>query len=233
MTAYTYSMSNHSSRPSSNDCPTEVIPTVPQIPVRRSILHAAQPGAPTDRPSPARPFADWRDQTPTAELTAALPAAAFPDVPAPLPTRTRTERLAIRRERDRVATRRPRARYHIRAALAGILIAAALLGALQLYAADGIAQARQAALAAAQHDATAATATPTEQASPAPAPTGQSARPAEQWVVEGTTTASPSPLDLPRRIASPDTPLPCLATPDSTRAVILEEDASLTALVRR
>ena len=44
-----------------------------------------------------------------------------------------------------------------------------------------------------------------------------------------------SPLDPPRCTTSPDTPLPCLATisPDSRRAVVLEEDTSLAALVRR
>ena len=61
------------------------------------------------------------------------------------------------------------------------------------------------------------------------------------WTVHGTdspydrTDPAASPLDLPRCTTSPDTPLPCLATisPDSSRAVVLEEDASLTALVRR
>ena len=62
-----------------------------------------------------------------------------------------------------------------------------------------------------------------------------------EWVTEQTgaaydrTNPAASPLDLPRCTTSPDTPLPCLATisPSQTRAVVLEEDASLTALVRR
>lgn len=103
---------------------------------------------------------------------------------------------------------------HLRHALVGILLAAALLTGLQLYASAGISDARQAALA--------------EQAEQADAPTSQ-------WTVEGTATEAPSPLDLPRCTTSPDTPLPCLATisPSQDRAVVLEEDASLTALVRR
>lgn len=44
-----------------------------------------------------------------------------------------------------------------------------------------------------------------------------------------------SPLALPRCTTSPSTPLPCLASlsSDGSRAVVLEEDASLTGLVRR
>ena len=102
------------------------------------------------------------------------------------------------------------------------LLAAALLTGLQLYAAAGISDARQAAL---------------EQAALAPAlPAGQSpSAPQTDWLIEGTTTAAPSPLDLPRCTTSPDPPLPCLATisPSQDRAVVLEEDASLTALARR
>ena len=128
----------------------------------------------------------------------------------------------------------PRLARHLRAALAAIVLAAALLTGLQLYAAQGISSARQAALAARTEQAAEQSA-PT---SPAPTPTEQARQadaPAEQWTVEGTTTAAPSPLDLPRCTTSPDTPLPCLATisPSQTRAVVLEEDASLTAVVRR
>lgn len=61
------------------------------------------------------------------------------------------------------------------------------------------------------------------------------------WVTEDThapyvrTNPHASPLELPRCTTSPDTPLPCLATisPSQRRAVVLEEDASLTALVRQ
>lgn len=178
----------------SND-KTEVLPTTPAVPTRRSILRAAS--AQIGRP--ASTFAGWRDQCPTEELP------------------------AVRRERGRAAARRAGRRSHLRAALAGLALAAILLGALQLLALDGIAQARQAALA--ERAAAASQASPTEQAE-APAP---------QWVIEGTTTAAPSPLDLPRCTTSPDTPMPCLAhvSADSRRAVVLEEDASLTALVRR
>lgn len=61
------------------------------------------------------------------------------------------------------------------------------------------------------------------------------------WVTQDTrapydrTDAAASPLDLPRCTTSPSTPLPCLASlsSDGSRAVVLEEDASLTGLVRR
>ena len=195
----------------SND-KTEVLQTSAPAPTRRSILHAAsasigQPAAVPAQPE-RRPFADWRGQAQTEEMPAVPPSP---------------------RRRDRPARRSALAR-HLRSALAGILIAVALLTGLQLYAAAGISSARQAALA--ERDAQAAT---------TPAPTGQAGMPdradapAAQWTVEGTTTAAPSPLDLPRCTTSPDTPLPCLATisPDSGRAVVLEEDTSLTALVRR
>ena len=56
------------------------------------------------------------------------------------------ERLAIRRELERVAARRDSTRRHWRAALTGVALAAALLTGLQAYAAQGIADARQAAL---------------------------------------------------------------------------------------
>ena len=230
-------------RPSSNDCPTEIIPTVPTVPtvpVRRSILHAAT--AAGARAGSARPFADWRGQAQTEELPAA-----------PTTVAARSKRRAVRRElksgcrgrRPRVSTSaKPtgsRVARHLRAALAGVLIAAALLGGLQLLALDGIASARQAALAeqsAAQHDATAASAAPA-QTTLTPTAEQPAARPA--WVTEDTgaaydrTDPAATPLGLPRCTTSPDTPLPCLATisPDSTRVVVLEEDASLTALVRR
>ena len=228
----------------SND-KTEVIPTVP---TRRSILRAAaglSPSAPSPAPQPGRgPFADWRDAAPTEELPA-VPSAA--DRPASGARRSRRPRVSTLpkptggREALRTAPtgtkvrpRHPHLARHLRAALAGLLIAVALLTGLQLYAAAGISSARQAALAerdaqAAQHDEQA-----TEQSAPSEQ-AGQADAPAAQWLIEGTATAAPSPLDLPRCTTSPDTPLPCLATisPSQTRAVVLEEDASLTALVRR
>lgn len=212
-----------------DDCPTEVLPAVAPVPTRRSIFRAATATATaTAAAQPeSTPFADWRDALPTRELPAVS---------------SDTGRPAIgtrRSRRPRVSTLpKPtggRVARHLRAALAGLLIAAALLTGLSGYAAAGISSARQAALA--ERDAQAArTAQATEQSAPTTtAPTGQAGALAEQWVVEGTTAAAPSPLDLPRCTTSPDTPLPCLATisPSQTRAVVLEEDASLTALVRR
>ena len=62
-----------------------------------------------------------------------------------------------------------------------------------------------------------------------------------EWVAQDTRAPyakddpSASPLDLPRCTPSPTTPMPCLAhvSADSRHAVVLEEDASLTGLVRR
>lgn len=209
-------MSNDLNAPT--DCPTQIIPTVPAVPAvpaRRSILHAAGAAQPE-----RSPFADWRDATPTEELPA------FPRVS------TSTKPTGSRKQR-----RPGQVRRHLRAALAAIALAAAILIPMQLYAAAGIYSARQAALEQA-----ARTAQATEQAAPAPAaqPDVRSDIPAD-WVTEHTgaaydrTDPAASPLDLPRCTTSPDTPLPCLATisPDSKRAVVLLEDASLTALVRR
>lgn len=212
----------------STDCPTEVLPTVPSIPARRSILC---PSASDER----APLAGWRDQTPTE----------------PLP--------AIGGARPRVSTsakptggREVRRRPHLRAALAALALAAAILIPMQLYATQGISSARQAALATAQHDAAPAAAPSSTMSgqtpAPAPVPGRASAAPMSgqtpaqpDWVTEDThapydrTNPHASPLSLPSCTTSPSTPLPCLATisPDSARAVILEEDASLTALVRR
>lgn len=213
---------------SRDDCPTEIIPApaVAPVPVRRSILHAAASAPASAQPTP---FADWRDRAQTEELPAisfdagpVRPRVSTPAKPTGSREGHRTAPTGTKGLRRRPVLR-PRLARHLRAALAGLLIAAALLTGLQLYAAHGISSARQAALA--ERDAQA-----TEQA------TGQSA-PASPagWLIEGTTTAAPSPLDLPRCTTSPDTPLPCLATlsPDSKRAVVLEEDTSLTTLVRR
>ena len=61
------------------------------------------------------------------------------------------------------------------------------------------------------------------------------------WVTQDTHApysrddASASPLDLPRCTTAQDTPLPCLAhaSSDGSRAVVLEEDGSMSGLVRR
>ena len=225
---------------SQDDCPTEVLPIVPAaapaapVPVRRSILHsAASAPAPAPAAQPERsPFASWRDSTPTEELLAVPSSRPRVSTPAK-PTAGRVARRAPRTAPTGTKVR-PRLARHLRAALAGLLIAAALLTGLQLYAAQGITDARQAALAG--RDAQAAPTAPT-----APAPQAEQAAPQPDWVTEDTgaaydrTDPGASPLSLPACTTSPDTPLPCLATisPSQTRAVVLEEDASLTPLVRR
>ena len=80
-----------------------------------------------------------------------------------------------------------------------------------------------------------------EQAAPtAPAtPSPTAGRP--DWVTQDTGAPyskddpAASPLSLPRCTTSPDTPMPCLAhiSNDSNHAVVLEEDASLTGLIRQ
>lgn len=206
---------------------TEIIPTVSPVPARRSILHAAS--APASAGAPA-PSADRRGPAQAEELPA------FPSVSTlPEPTGSRVAR-------------------HLRSALAGIALAAALLTGLQLYAAAGISSARQAALASSA-SAERGAALPRTAGGDQPSMSGQTSpmsdrAPAAQpdvrsdiqadWVTEGSgaayarTNPHASPLSLPRCTTSPDTPLPCLATisPDSRRAVVLEEDTSLTALVR-
>lgn len=166
---------------------------------------------------------------PTATYPTGRPASPSPTPLAPSPSpfagwrdQTPTEELpAFPRVSTSAKPTGSRVARHLRAALAGVLIAAALLTALSGYAAQGISSARQAALATA----------PAEQTLAQPA-----------WVTEDThapydrTNPHASPLrSLPRCTTSPDTPMPCLAhvSADSRRAVILEEDASLTALVRR
>ena len=78
-----------------------------------------------------------------------------------------------------------------------------------------------------------------------PSPATPSAAPASaprpDWVTRGTgapydrTDPRSSPLDLPRCTTAQDTPVPCLAhvSSDARHAVVLEEDSSLTGLVRR
>lgn len=190
----------------STDRPTASYPT------RRSILRAS--GASGTRPLTGQsPFAGWRDQAPTELL--------------PVVADRRTERRELRHPR-------------LRAALAGIALAAILLGALQAYAAAGIASARQAALQSAQSPMSGQAASMSDRTLGRASNVRSDISPG--WVTEDTgapydrTNPHASPLrDLPRCTTSPDTPLPCLATisPDSRRAVVLEEDASLTALVRR
>ena len=103
---------------------TEVIPAVP---VRRSILHAGPrpgpaPGPPPTSQDEGAPFADWRGQAVTGELTAV-----------PLTSRRRPSRGA-------------RVRRHLRAALVGTLLAIVAIAGLSAYAAQGVADALQAAL---------------------------------------------------------------------------------------
>ena len=240
-------MSNHPTAPhTSTDRPTATYPT------RRSVLHSG------GDPSP-RPFAGWRDAAPTELLPVVGPrtastaaGTAFPRVSTHRkPTRGRVARRTAPTGTKglllptRQAGSRTRLRRHLRAALAALLIAAAILIPVQLLAAQGISSARQAALA--ERDAqTSASAAPlsgqsTHSEQGAPSPMSGQSDPRPDWVTEHTgaayvrTNPAASPLDLPRCTTSPDTPLPCLATisPDSKRAVVLEEDASLTALVRK
>ena len=94
--------------------------------MRRSILRAASapaPASPAARPRRG-PFADWRDAAPT-ELLPAV--SSYP------------------RRRNRPARRSALAR-HLRAALAGTLLAIVAISGISAYAAQGIADARQAAL---------------------------------------------------------------------------------------
>ena len=234
--------------PSQDDCPTEIIPApIPApVPTRRSILRTAPIGQPAAQPErPASPFADWRGQAPTEEM----PAVSSQTGP------------ARHRERQTLGTGRAARgagiRRHLRAALAALSLAAAILVPMQLFAAQGISSARQAALQSARGGAPARTySTPSQtEGGGQPAMSGQTAPMSDrtsstspddrsdiqaEWVTEDAgapydrTNPTASPLDLPRCTTSPDTPLPCLATisPSQTRAVVLEEDASLTALVR-
>lgn len=205
-------------------------------------------------PAVGRPAPSRRERTASTAAGTAFPRGST----LPEPTRGRAARRTaptgtkgLRRQ-----SRQSRLRRHLRAALAGLLIAAAILIPMQLFAARGISSARQAALAArsdrasrtqpeqSSHAASPATtmsgqSTHSEQGASSPM-SGQSPSQPER-VTEHTgaaydrTNPAASPLDLPRCTTSPSTPLPCLATisPSQTRAVVLEEDTSLTALVRR
>ena len=144
------------------------------------------------------------------------------------------------------ARRLSRRHPHLRAALAGIALAVAVLTGLQLYALDGINDARSQARAAHSHSHSQAspTAAPVPDRAPAAqddARTGIQPTLSGQWVTQDSGAPyakddpSASPLSLPRCTTSPTTPMPCLAhvSADSSHAVVLEEDASLTGLVRQ
>lgn len=108
----------------SND-KTEIIPSIPSIPSiprRRSILHAARIGQPAARPERS-PFADWRGRAQTEELPA-------------------VSSYQLRRNRP---SRRSALARHLRCALAGALLAIVAISGISAYAAQGIADARQAA----------------------------------------------------------------------------------------
>jgi len=112
-----------------DDRPTETLPAVAPVPVRRSILRPARPARPQDD---GAPFADWRGQAQTEELAA---------VPAP----SRCNRHA-RRSARRSACRHSVARRHLRCALIGTLLAIVAISGLSAYAAAGITDARSTAL---------------------------------------------------------------------------------------
>lgn len=262
----------------SADRPTATFPTGQWLADQAAIEQAHRERR---RQAAPRPFEGWRDRAPAGLLPAVTGPTAFPRVstlPEPTggrealdrargPRRSRTKGPHRRERLARAERRREARRRHLRRALAGVLIAVALLTGLSLCAAQGISQARQAALAQRDregyassvtsappvtpvtHDAPSVTpVTPVTPASPVNTVQDNSSvtqkartgiRP--EWVTENTgaaydrTNPYASPLSLPRCTTSPDTPLPCLATisPSQRRAVVLEEDASLTALVRQ
>ena len=178
--------------------------------------------------------------------------AAFPRVSTlPEPTGSRVARRTA-------STGTKGLRRHLHAALVAIALAAAILIPMQLFASQGISSGRQAALASSSSSSSTeqAATLPRTEGGAQPPMSGQTATMSDRasaaqsdvrsdiqadWVTENTgaaydrTNPAASPLDLPRCTTSPDTPLPCLATisPDSRRAVVLEEDTSLTAVVRR
>ena len=114
---------NEGDRPTAASPDTEVLPAVPS---RRSILHRARTWGPADVAQVAQadpsPFSGWRGQARTEEL---------PAVPLTYPRRP---------------TRRAEVRRHLSCALVGTLLAIVAIAALSIYAAQGIADARQAAL---------------------------------------------------------------------------------------
>jgi hypothetical protein len=186
----------------------------------------------------------WADRTPTGLLPVVGPA--FPRVSTHRkPTHGRVAPPHTAPTGTKGLRRQSRLSRHLRAALAAPALAAAILIPMQLFAAAGISSARQAALAARSGQTSSSAvlmsgqSTHSGQGAPYPMSGQMNAQP--DWVTEDTgaaydrTNSHASPLDLPRCTTSQDTPLPCLATisPDSRRAVVLEEDTSLTALIRR
>lgn len=107
-------MSTTETRRPSDGFPTAVIPTVP---VRRSILPPARPASRDE----VAPFADWREQVPTEELSAVT---------------------ARRGELPRHPSRRSVVRRHRRCALVGTLLAIVAVTGLSAYAAQGVTDAR-------------------------------------------------------------------------------------------
>lgn len=185
----------------------------------------------TDRPTstyPTNPFAGWRDRTPTGEL----PPVASP-VTSPVTAPVASQHEAGQAEPSIQDMWRPRSlpAWHpsLMQLAIGAIVALLAFISLQHLALDGISDARRAAIEQARAT-PAATAVPSQDAPSQP-----------DWVTEDTHAPyskddpAASPLDLPRCTTAPDTPLPCLAShsSDGSRAVVLEEDASLTGLERR
>lgn len=226
-----------------------------------SAPHTDRPAPSTDRPTatyPTNPFAGWRDRTPTGQVPPI--AASRPEQPSPSPHEAEPSIQDMGRPG---ILSRPSMRWHpsLMQLAIGAALVAALLGACNVAAIQAHRTARAYCHALVTSDWQAATrecrgtgsGTPlpeqvpssphTPSPSPSPAPTQPSSSPqdAPAWVTRDTGAPyskddpSASPLSLPRCTTAPSTPLPCLATvsPDSRRVVVLEEDASLTALVRR
>ena len=210
---------------------------------------------PAVSPGIARPAPSRRERTARAERRSRRPRVSDPAKPTGSRVARRTGPTGTKGLRRQSCLRR-----HLRAALAALALAAAILIPMQLYAAAGISSARQAALASYAASTSASTgqaaALPRTEGGDQPSRSGQTAPMSDRapaarsdvrsdiqaaWVTEDTGAPyskddpTASPLDLPRCTTSPDTPLPCLATisPSQSRAVVLEEDTSLTALVRR
>ena len=190
-----------------------------------------------DRPTatyPTNPFAGWRDRTPTGQVPPI--SASRPGQPSPSqheaepggPSQHEVHYPAIQDMGRPGLLSRPSMAWHpsLMQLAIGAALVVAMLASLQLLALDGIYSARQAAIGQARG----ATAGPSQ---PAPSPASKPG-----WTVHGTgapydrTDPSASPLDLPACTTAPDTPMPCLASlsSDGSRAVVLEEDASLTGL---